>query len=180
MDNKLKVFRSIGYLILLTAITIVLPAMSLRAATRYIEITRGVVNIRTNPSTSGQLVVKAKRGDILELIGEENGWYKIRLFSGKPRFVHKNLAKHASYTLQVPLDTELRRSVYQGWFKTEQRAEREANRKYPPDRDLKNNLDYLQLLSDRYKLEMMQRLGVQAPIYRRIILEGNRKRWGDQ
>ena len=53
------------------------------AARRFIEVTRSTVNIRAQPGTRGQLVAKAYRGDIFELTGEEEGWFRIRLFSGK-------------------------------------------------------------------------------------------------
>jgi len=150
------------------------------AARRFIEVTRSTVNIRAQPGTRGQLVAKAYRGDIFELTGEEEGWFRIRLFSGKSRYIHKNLARPASYQLQVPADADLRRRVYREWFKAEERAEKEAGRKYPPNFRLKENLEYQQILNDRYKLRMMQKLGVQAPVYRRIILEGNQKHWMDQ
>jgi hypothetical protein len=159
---------------------VVFASKSIFAVNRYIEITRSTVNVRSEPSTSGSLVAKAKRGDIFELTGEENGWFQIRMFSGKSRFIHKNLAREAAYSLQVPQDLELRKKVYEGWFNAERRAKREADRRHPPDRDLEANLEYQQLLNDRYKLEMMQTLGVQAPLYRRIILEGNQNHWNSQ
>jgi hypothetical protein len=146
-------------------------------ANRYVEITRSVVNIRSAPTTGSTLVVKANRGNIFFLQGEEDGWFRIRLFSGRSRFVHKNLAKIASYKPEVPADINLRRNIYEEWFRIEEKVEREADRRYSPNDNLEKNLEYKQLLEDRYKLELMQRFKVQAPVYRRIILEGNQKRW---
>lgn len=47
---------------------------------RFIEITGDTVNIRTGPSTSTTIVARAKKGDVFELKGETNGWYKFNMF----------------------------------------------------------------------------------------------------
>ena len=40
-------------------------------------ITADNLNIRETPSTDGQIVGKCLQGELHEIVGEENGWYKI-------------------------------------------------------------------------------------------------------
>ena len=41
-------------------------------------ITADNLNIRETPSTDGQIVGKCLQGELHEIVGEENGWYKIK------------------------------------------------------------------------------------------------------
>jgi hypothetical protein len=143
----------------------------------YVRVVKGTVNIRSGPSTRAAKVGSAKQGDTFELVGEDGNWYEVELFSGGQRFLYKSLAKVVSYRPEVPEDVEIRRQVFQEWKEIGNRAKAEADRTYPPERNLERNLRHEQLLGDRYRLELLQKLGVQPPAYRRILIEGYRKGW---
>lgn len=143
----------------------------------FVEVTRRTANIRSAPTTSGQLVAKATQGDVFILEAEEGDWYRIHMFSGGSRYLFKNLARVVSFDSPVPEDPALRREVYDGWFAAEEKAKAEANRRYPREKNLEKHLDYLQLLTDRYKLDLMHRYNVSPASYRKIILEGNMQGW---
>lgn len=146
------------------------------AAPRFIETTRRA-NIRAGASTSSTLVVTSRRGDIFQLINETENWYVIRLFSGQDRYLYKTLARPAAYEPSLPDTIEARREVFRAWEQADAEAKREADRRYSPDSNLKRNLEYLQLLVDRNKLEIAHKYDLQPPDLRRIIVEGNLKGW---
>jgi hypothetical protein len=140
-------------------------------------VVKGKVNIRSAPSTRSVTVGSAKKGDTFKLLGEEGKWYEIELFSGGQRFLYKSLANPVSYRPTVPEDIEVRRQLFREWAEAGKRARTEADRKYPPEKSLERNLTHQQILGDRYKLELLQKLGVQPPAYRRILIEGFQKGW---
>lgn len=149
----------------------------LLAAERYVEVTKDNVNIRSAATTRSQTLGRANKGAVFHLTGENSPWYQIELFSGEARFVHKSLAKPVSYKPQAPEDPGVRQQIFQALNSVTERAEKEANDRFPPGKDLKKNLDYILLLNDRYKLELFQQNQLQAPIYRRIMIEGGQKGW---
>jgi hypothetical protein len=150
---------------------------TLWSVTRYIEIVKGSVNIRAGTTTRSRIVAKARRGDVFELRGEEGRWYEIHLFSTSFRYVHKSLARTTRYAPEVPAEIETRQEFFRGWIEAGNRARQEADRRYPPDRNLERNLEYYQLLNDRYKLDLMHRFKLLPPVYRRIAIEGHQKGW---
>jgi len=141
--------------------------------TRFIEITGNTVNIRTGPSTSTTIVVRAKMGDIFELKGETNGWYKINMFSGEYRYVHKSLAKLTTYTISLPSSDSIRQKIFNLIGEAEDRAMDEADQKYPMNipNNINQNIDYERLLIDKYKLTIFHEFKVQPVIYRELIVE---------
>ena len=143
----------------------------------YVRVIKGNVNIRSAPSTGSMTVGPAKQGDTFELVGEEGKWYEIDLFSGEQRFLHKSLATKVSFRPEVPEDAEIRRRIFREWNEAGNRAKAEADRKYPPERNLEKNLSHEQFLGDRFRLELLQKYGVQPPAYRRILIEGYQKGW---
>ena len=59
----------------------------------------------------------------------------------------------------------------------DRKVKEEAARRYPADKNLKKNIEHAAILEDRYKLEVVHRFEVQAPLYRRIAIEGLQKGW---
>jgi len=147
------------------------------AYNEYVRVVKGNVNIRSGPSTGEAKVGSAKLGDTFELVGEDGNWYEVELFSGGQRFLYKSLVKVVPYRPEVPEDVEIRRQIFQEWKEIGNRAKAEADRRYPPEKNLEMNLKHEQLLGDRYRLELFQKLGVQPPAYRRILIEGYQKGW---
>jgi len=54
---------------------------------RKATVTGSVVNIRQGPGTNTALVTQVKKGETVEIIGQEQDWYKIRTTSGKEGWV---------------------------------------------------------------------------------------------
>jgi len=121
--------------------------------------------------------VTSRRGDIFQLIDETENWYVIRVFSGQDRYLYRTLAQPAAYEPSLPDTIEARREVFRAWGQADEEAKQEADRRYSPESNLKRNLEYLQLLVDRKKLEIAHKYDLQPPDLRRIIVEGNLKGW---
>ena len=110
---------------------------------------------------------------------------KIRLFSVNWRYVYRPLTEITPYVLSIPKRDSTRRDIFRALVKAEDRAEAKADRKYPLEdrggrpisKNVKKNLDYMWLLSDGYKLEVMHRFRVAPPIHSIITREGIRKNW---
>ena len=85
--------------------------------------------------------------------------------------------KVASFKITLPETIEQRREVFQAWKDADASAQAEADRRYPPDRNLKRNLNYMKLQVDRKKLDIAHKFKLQPPDLRRIVLEGNFKGW---
>ena len=155
------------------------------AQAKYIRITANGVNIRAGVGTSSPIVAKGWRGDVFELHGREGKWYKIRMFSVDWRYVHRSLAEATPYVVSVPNQVSTRRDIFRALVRAEGRAEEEADRKYPvEDRsgrpipwNVKKNIEYMWVLSDRYQLKVMHRFKVQPPIHGIVIHEGVKKNW---
>ena len=149
----------------------------LLSAAHYVEIRTRVANIRNAPRRGAGIVAKAARNDVFQLEDEKGNWYAIHLFSGATRYVHKSVARPAAFLAEVPQDSSVRRDIFAAWKKAEQRARDEADRRRPPGRNLKRNIRLKNLLNDRYKLKVFRDFRLPPAIYRRIILEGNRRGW---
>jgi len=172
------------YLTVLIASLALVPSTVLADAD-YIEVVGKVVNVRTGPDSSSDVVAEARKGDIFELEGQEGEWYEIDMFSGEWRYIYKRTAKKVTYTLLLPTSVSTRRSIFRALSSAEDRSQAEADRKYPmADRygrpisgNMERNIDYMRLLDDRYKLEVFHQFGVQPPIYIKLIVEGVQKEW---
>jgi hypothetical protein len=167
------------------SLLIALTPVSTFPQSRHVKITTNRVNVRGGPGTSSPIVAKARVGDVFELQGRDKKWYKIRMFSVNLRYVHKSLAEVIPYSVTPPKGVSTRRKIFKALVRAEDRAEQEADRRYPVENkygrpisgNVKRNIDYMWLLSDRYKLEVMHRFKVQSPIHSIILDEGIKKNW---
>ena len=146
------------------------------SAPRFVETIRNA-NIRADSTTRSTLVATSKKGDIFQLMKETEKWYIVRMFSGENRYIFKNLARITTYTPSLPETIEERREVFRAWNEADADARAEADRRYPPDKNLKQNLNYMQLQTDRKKLAVTHKYNLQPPDLRRIMVEGNFKGW---
>ena len=145
------------------------------AANKYVEITVHPANIYTEPKTTSSVVTKSEKGDLFELRGEESQWFKINLFSGEWRYVQKSVAKITSREISLPSMESKRLEIFSAILAAEDNAQSEADRRYP--NNLSKNIDYMRLLNDRYKLDVVHKYGVQPPVYIKIVVEGVKKNW---
>lgn len=76
------------------------PNIGLKPASGKVQVTASILNIRSGPSTGAFIIEKAERGERLQLIGQTQHWFKIKLSNGKSGFVHKDYVNHIpSYLL---------------------------------------------------------------------------------
>lgn len=73
----MKNLRKISLTLILTLISILLLAVSSKAATK-VKVTGDVLNIRKGPSTSTKVVAMLFKGVECELLEEEGDWYKVK------------------------------------------------------------------------------------------------------
>ncbi len=145
-------------------------------APRYVETIRNA-NIRAGAATNSALVATSEKGDIFQLIKETDKWYIVQMFSGEDRYIYKTLARKSAYTPSLPETIEQRRNIFREWNDAEASAQADADRRYPPEKNLKGNLAYLHLQIDKKKLDLAHKYNLQPPDLRRIVLEGNFKGW---
>jgi uncharacterized protein YgiM (DUF1202 family) len=170
MNGSLK--KSMAALLL-----ILVGAGTAHSAQLFIQISSRRANIRFGPTTGSPVVVTARRGDIFELKDETGDWYQIRMFSGESRYLHKSLAVKISYKPEAPRSFSRRRDIFKAFREIDAKMAEEADARYPPDKNLRRNLEYTQILEDRYKLEVIHQFDAQPPVYRSIVIEGNQKGW---
>jgi len=161
----------LGGLVLLLSAWCAPPAEAGRA---YVRITGSGVHVRAAPRLSSTVVCKARKGDVFESIGRRGSWVKVRLFSGKTRYVHRSLARKAAYRPSLPRSGKTRRSILNALAGAEKRAKRAAARRYPIPkatashrwaRNIDKAISYELRLVDEYDLAVFHRYRVQPPVY---------------
>ena len=170
MSREVKNSVILG-LLLLASLTAPLSAQ------QYLQVTSRRANLRFAPTTGSSIVATTHREDIVELKDESGDWYHVRLFSGELRYLHKRLAREVHYSPEVPQEFSRRREIFKAFQEVDRKVKKEASRRYPADKNLKKNIEHAAILEDRYKLEVVHRFEVQAPLYRRIAIEGLQKGW---
>lgn len=144
-----------------------------------------LVNVRTGPSTGSMVVGQADKGDIFEVVGEEDGWYKVKMFSSTPRYVVKAnfvypLARADlvdGHEMFLPTSTARLRSIFWDTEEGLDRAAREATEVIPVTLNRDRHTYLKQVLEDRVLLEMFHIHGVQPALYRELVGEARKEHW---
>jgi hypothetical protein len=161
--------------------------MTARAAPhRYVVMNTPLVNLRTGPSTDAMVVGRAQRGDIFEVVGETEGWYRILMFSVDPRYVTKSefVAPLSEGDLKdghgmiLPASTARCRSIFWDSEDGMDRAAREATEVIPVTLNRDRHTKLKRILEDRILLEMFHIHGVQPALYGDLVKQARRERWG--
>lgn len=113
----------------------------------------------------GPLIGHAPRGTIVESVGESGGYYAIRLFSGRSRYVRKSSARPVAYNPKAPLEPAVRLQLISALNAAQLRAEREA----PPRSAGRSQQDASRerraVLRDQYQLHVMASFQLNPPVY---------------
>ncbi|CCQ95053.1 hypothetical protein CULT_2240002 [[Clostridium] ultunense Esp] len=64
---------------------LLLPASEVKGKEGKVQ--AGMLNVRAAPSDSGKILGVLKKGDVVTILGEENGWYQIQ-FQGKMAYTY--------------------------------------------------------------------------------------------
>ncbi len=156
------------------------------SAQDYVVMGTPLVNLRTGPSTESMIIGKARKGDIFEVVGETEGWYEIRVFSGAPRYVVKadfvyplreaDLVE--GHEMYLPTSTARARSIFWDTESGLDRAAREASEVIPVYLNRERHTALKKILEDRILLEMFHIHGVQPALYDELVQEARREGWG--
>lgn len=94
LRNKLSI---IILLLVITALASSLSAEELKARQELPlfqgEIKGEDINIRSDSTVSSEVIVKANRGELIEVINEQYDWYKVRLPYNAPSFIKKDFVE---------------------------------------------------------------------------------------
>ena len=145
------------------------------AADVYVQVSAPRAAVHEAADAKSPLIGYARRGDIFKLADAPTGWTGVVLFSGDVRFLPAPQARRTSYSPALPPELFLRRELFRGFSKADARAKAEAQRKSPSDFGAQGRLQ--RVLEDRYKLEVVQRYRLPAPVYGPIQKEGADSGW---
>lgn len=146
-----------------------------RAADVYVRVSLSRAAIREAADAKSPLVGYARKGDVLKLAQEQEGWLGVVLFSGDVRYLPAAQAKKTTYSPATPPELALRRELFRAFAKADDRAKRESAKKHA--NDFAAQAKGQRLLEDRYKLETVQRYRIQPPVYALIQKEGAASGW---
>ncbi len=155
------------------------------AAQEYVVMGTPLVNIRTGPTTASMVVARASKGDVFQVLGEENGWYKIKMFSPDPRYIVKAEYIHllvgdslaAGHDMLLPTSTARVRSIFWDTEAGLDRAAREATEIIPVTLNRDRHTYLKHILEDRILLEMFHIHGVRPAVYGELLAEARAERW---
>jgi len=173
--------KMIALIALLVAAAVVQPSRAL--GQEYIVMGTPMVNIRTGPGEQYVVIGRAEKGDIFRLLGTEDGWHKIEMFSGEPRYVVAanfvyGLTEEqivAGHRMRLPESDEECRSMYRSIQMAKDRAMREAEEIIPASVDKSRNLKFLKIMEDRIILELLHIYGLQTGMYNDLVAQEEKR-----
>jgi hypothetical protein len=183
-----KLLSSLSVVLLLAAAT----PLGVRAAPQesaglqdYVVMGTPLVNLRTGPSTNAMVIGRAEKGDIFKVVGETEGWYRILLFSGEPRYVTKSefvyplsrLDLVEDHGMDLPTSTARARSIFWDTEKGLDRAAREALEIIPATLNRTRYNTLKKVLEDKILLEMFHIHGIQPALYGELVAEARKEGW---
>jgi tetratricopeptide (TPR) repeat protein len=69
------------------------PLESSVASSKVVSVTASLVNVRAGASIKNRVITTVKRGDRLNVLGETDAWYNVRLPNGTEGWVHTKAVK---------------------------------------------------------------------------------------
>lgn len=151
----------------------VLLARNASAQDKFVQITVEETRVRTAPTSEGQFVVRAAKGDVFEWVATHDQWFEVYLSSGAARFLPDTAATLTMEVPPVPPSETERKRIAMAMVRAADRATCEALRRYP--KEIEQQITYERLLQDRYQLRVFQDHGFPAARYDSLKMEGARK-----
>jgi len=163
----------------------VLPDHLQAAPQEYVVMGTPLVNLRTGPNTDAMVIGRAEKGDIFEVVGSSDEWYRIRMFSGETRYVTKAsfvypLARDGlvpGHSMALPTSTARARSIFWDTEEGLNRAAREALEILPATMNRERYDKLKKILEDKILLEMFHIHGIQPALYRDLVAMARREGW---
>lgn len=88
--------------IIITVITVIASTLCVNAQDQYVTSMKGKVNLRTAPSTTAAKAGSLSGGELLPLVEELDGWYKVDC-NGKAAFVSQSVAATCDAVIPVEM-----------------------------------------------------------------------------
>ena len=162
-------------IVALIAVLHVCPTSAL--ARDYVVMLSRNINVRTGPSTNRVVVARAWKGDIFEMVGEDENWFEIVMFSGESRYVSRSWAAKLTaadlvpgHAMKLPAG-ETQWALCRDIRAAKARAKGEADEILPKSIDESGNLSLLRILEDRFVLEVFATYSVQPALYGGLMAE---------
>ncbi len=162
-----------------------LPDAGSAAPQDYVVMGNPLVNLRTGPSTNAMVIGRAEKGDVFQVVGQTEEWYKILMFSGETRYVTRSEFVYPleagqlveGHAMTLPNSTARCRSIFWDTEKGLDRAAREALEIIPATLNRERYTVLKKILEDRILLEMFHIHGLQPALYRDLVAEARREGW---
>ncbi len=163
-----------------------LPAPAHAVPQDYVVMGTPLVNLRTGPSTDAMVIGRAEKGDIFKVVGQTDEWYKILMFSGEARYVTKSDFVYPlredqlveGHGMNLPPSTARCRAIFWDTDDGLDRAAREATEMIPVTLNRERHTYLKKVMEDRILLEMFHIHGIQPALYRELMAEARREKWG--
>src|SRR5688572_14080841 len=93
----------------------------------YIVMTDEQGDIHVEPDHASPIVAHAYLGDVFDVRGVQNQWYEIQLLSLAHWYIHRSHArKKRTYKLTLPVNVDMRHTIFNAIIEAEARARQEA------------------------------------------------------
>jgi len=148
-------------------VLIACPAMILALSTPaftsdFVRIKAATASIRAAPHSGSEVVARASEGQVFHANSKTSCWYEIDMFASEYRYVSVALVEPVSSPPPLPRsEATLRRACHE-IVAAQDRADREAERRYPVDYKKQIGLQFV--LYDRYELPVFLRYDI-APAH---------------
>ena len=157
--------------IMLFLITLFMLIFTFSASTQFVQVTSEYANIRPIPDTDSITIGEAFENNIFQYEGEEEGWIKIKMFSGEHRYIHHSLVEVINGDISISFSMDGCQSLMKKFKEAEERSVLVSNHKYPStnSENEEKKLEFQKILLDRYILEVFQEYNLQPAAYNTIL-----------
>jgi len=157
--------------IMLFLITLFMLIFTFSASTQFVQVTSEYANIRPIPDTDSITIGEAFENNIFQYEGEEEGWIKIKMFSGEHRYIHHSLVEVINGDISISFSMDGCQSLMKKFKEAEKRSVLVSNHKYPStnSENEEKKLEFQKILLDRYILEVFQEYNLQPAAYNTIL-----------
>jgi len=82
-----------------------LPGLKVARTKPTVVVTAAMVNIRSGPAMSHDVVSRVKKDEALEFLGEQGEWFQVQLTDGRHGWIHRNVGSKKPAADGVAIDT---------------------------------------------------------------------------
>jgi hypothetical protein len=132
----------------------------------YILVTQDKADITAGKrSIDINIFAGAKKGDIFESPETVGDNYKIYMFSGEDRYINRSAArpiKYSEFKIDLPAEIAKQKEIIKDNILAQACADYDSGQQYPEEFSTQKKYDYQNMLTDRYKLEVMRKFNLKT------------------